>query len=216
MSPSPIEITHRAAQAATPIYQVRDDEVDRVVAALPALIAGARPAWHRSHRKWVSKEIAAFHPADPLQTLLAGYIVVLRHVAASTRSAADLGPRTPAQACRQERSAAKLMRAAECAKAALLREQKRAARRGGARSTDGFGSAAPDALCGTALLQRGTEGIAEVASPISASPRAPIPVALPAPTPGSSIRGQALVRSSRPTPAARTRRTNAAATEAAE
>jgi hypothetical protein len=178
-----------------------------VVAALPALIAGARPAWHRSHRKWVSKEIAAFHPADPLQTMLVGYIVVLRHAAASTRSAADLGPLTPAQVCRRERSAAKLMRAAECAKAALRREQKRAARRGGARSADSFGSAAPDALCGTALLPRGTKVIAEVASPMPAAPRAP--------PPGSSVRGQALVRSSRPKPAAWTRRRDAPATEAA-
>jgi hypothetical protein len=194
--------------AATLIYQVRHDELDRVLAALPALVVGARPASHRSHRKWASKEIAEFHPADALQALLAGYIVVLRHVVVSTRSAADLGPLTPAQVCRQERSAAKLIRAAKYANATPRREQKRATRRGGARSGDGFGSAAPNAFGRNVRMRRGAQGLAEVASPLTCrTARAAPRVKRPGVGLGPLFAAQ---------PAERTRRTNAPATEPAE
>ena len=88
MTLSKAQTAHRAAQIAPPTYRISDKHLDAVVAALPALIAGAPPAWHRTHRKWVAQEIAALRPADAVQALAAAHIVVARHRAASLTSEA--------------------------------------------------------------------------------------------------------------------------------
>src|SRR6202034_193148 len=83
MSPIKAKSAHHATQVATPTTPLSDELLDRVLAALPPLVAGALPAWHRTHRKWVSKEIAAFRPTDAVQACLAAQIVVVRHIAGS-------------------------------------------------------------------------------------------------------------------------------------
>ena len=109
MSPVKAEHTHRVTQIATPTYRLSDDLLDRVQAALPPMVANAPLAWQRTRRKWIIKEIAALHPADALQAVLAGQIVMLRHLAASLMGRAGLRTTSLAQARQLGRTAAALM-----------------------------------------------------------------------------------------------------------
>ena len=121
-----------AAVAATPPYCPSDDQIDRVLRSLPALIADARPAWRRSHRKWIIKEFTAFHPADAIEAMLVEHIIALRHMASHMMRWSALQSLSLAEVCRQDRGAVGLMRVAKQAEATLRRAQKSAARGGGA------------------------------------------------------------------------------------
>jgi hypothetical protein len=72
MSLASAEITQPATAVATSTYRPGDDLLDCVPAARPPLVADAPLAWHRTHRTWVAKEIAAFRPADAVEAMLSG------------------------------------------------------------------------------------------------------------------------------------------------
>jgi hypothetical protein len=92
MPPSKTEIATPTPRVAAPAYALDDHLLDSVLATLPAMAAEAPPAWQRTYRASVAREIASFHPKDVLQARLAGQIVTLRHLAAWTGGRAD--PRT--------------------------------------------------------------------------------------------------------------------------
>ena len=115
-----------AGRAAPPTYPLSDEQLNRVLAALPSLIADAPLAWHRTHRKWVVQEIAAFQPADSAQAGFAGQIVVLRHLAASMSSGIVLSANTIAKARRLRRAVAALTRTGEQMERTLRQWQKTA------------------------------------------------------------------------------------------
>ena len=154
MSPVKAEHTHRVTQVATPTYRLSDDLLDRVQAALPPMVANAPLAWQRTRRKWIIKEIAALHPADALQAVLAGQIVMLRHLAASLMGRAGLRTTSLDQARQLGRTAAALTGTCERLERTLRRRQKSAVPPGGARVADGFGLAAMDARWRSNSIQR--------------------------------------------------------------
>jgi hypothetical protein len=156
MSPTKPEISPQVAQVATPTYPLTDDLLGSALAALPKLIPDAPPAWHRTHRKWVTKEIAAFHPRDAVQALLAGQVVVARHLAASLMGRAGLRATSLAWARRLGRIAAGLMRTSERTGLALRRVQKNATPPGGAWAACGLDLAATDAAWRSEVIQRET------------------------------------------------------------
>jgi hypothetical protein len=143
---------------APPTYRLGDEQLDPVLAALPSMIASAPLAWQGMRRRWIRKQIAAFHPADALQAGLAGQIVVLRHLAVRTLGVADLGSNSPAQARRLGRAAAATMREGERLECALRRLQKTAVPPGGARAAEGCDLPAGDAGRRNDPVQREADG----------------------------------------------------------
>ncbi len=137
MTPTKARATHCAAAIAPPTYPISDGQLDRVVAALPPLIAGAPLAWHRTHRKWVAQEIAAFRPADAAQAGVAEHIVVLRHIAASMTSAAFRQTGSLAWAGHLDRAVAALTRAGVRMERTLRVLRRRAASAGDRPAGDG-------------------------------------------------------------------------------
>jgi len=89
MCPSDADLALRAVPAAAPAYAIDDAMLDMVMESLPPMAAGASAAWHRTRRTWVRREIAAMRPTDAVQGLVAGWIVMLRHVTADLRGRAD-------------------------------------------------------------------------------------------------------------------------------
>jgi len=137
MTLSKAQTAHRAAQIAPPPFRISDEHLDSVVAALPPLIAGAPLAWHRTHRKWVAQEIAAFRPADAAQAGAAAHIVVVRHTAASLTSEALRETGSLALAGRLDRTLAALARAGGRMERTLRLLRRRAASARDRRTGDG-------------------------------------------------------------------------------
>lgn len=154
MSPVKAEHTHGVTQVATPTYRLSDDLLDRVQAALPPMVANAPLAWQRTRRKWIIKEIAALHPADALQAVLAGQIVMLRHLAASLMGRAGLRTTSLAQARLLGRTAAALAGTGQQLERELRRRRKNAVPPGRAGATDGCDLASMDALWRSNSIQR--------------------------------------------------------------
>jgi len=125
MSFAKAKFTRRGPQGTAPTYHLSDAQLAPVLAALPPLLAHAPLDWHRSRQKKIVKEIAAFQPADALQARLAGNIVVLRHLAASAMSWANVRTNSPEQARLLGREAAMLMGAGDRLEHALRQQQKR-------------------------------------------------------------------------------------------
>jgi hypothetical protein len=138
--------TRSATPVATPPYHPGEDLLDRVLAALPPLIADAPLVWHRTRRTWVGKEIAALRPADAVEAMLVGQIVVLRHLAASLTNRAGLATNSPAQTRRLDRIAAAMTRAGAGLQRTLQGEQRRVVPPGGEWAAKGFDPAAMEAL----------------------------------------------------------------------
>jgi hypothetical protein len=156
MSSLEAEITHRATQVATPVYQFSDEQLDHVLAALPPLVADALPAWRRTHRKWVSKEIAAFRPTDEVQARLAAQIVVVRHIKGSMLGLAGCGSCSPQQERWLDRTEAVLLRTGELLQRTLRRRQKTPASSVGVQATESIALLVTDAPLRSEVIQRGT------------------------------------------------------------
>jgi hypothetical protein len=140
------EITQAAAAVATSTYRPGDDLLDSVLAALPPLIADAPLAWHRTHRTWAAKGIAAFRPADVVEAMFVGQIVVLRHLGASLTSRASVHANSPMQARRLDRCAVAMMRAGAGLERGLRRQQRSAVPPGGEWAAEGFDLVAMEAF----------------------------------------------------------------------
>jgi hypothetical protein len=201
MSLPSAEITQPATEVAMSTYRPGDDLLDCVLAALPPLIADAPLGWHRTHRTWVGKEIAAFRPADAVEAMFVGQIVVLRHLAASLVSRAGAPGNSVAQARRLDRCAVAMMRAGAGLERTLRREQRSAVPPGGEWAGEGFDLAAMEAFW---------RGIPQGEMATTAA----LLVAATGATPGSSVPGHALVRSWRAKPAKRPKCRKAAVTGA--
>ena len=157
MTLSKAQTAHRAAQIAPPPFRISDEHLDSVVAALPPLIAGAPLAWHRTHRKWVAQEIAAFRPADAAQAGAAAHIVVVRHTAASLTSEALRETGSLALAGRLDGTLAALARAGGRMERTLRLLRRRAAsardrRTGDGQTGDGLARGSLDVLGPDAIL----------------------------------------------------------------
>jgi hypothetical protein len=112
-------------QTAAPIHHLTGEPLACVLAALPPLLAHARPEWHRSRQRKISKEIDAFHPVNAQQAHLAGQIVLFRHIAANELAWARLQTRSPEAVRQRGRGAASLMRAGDQMLHQLHLQQKR-------------------------------------------------------------------------------------------
>jgi hypothetical protein len=142
MSLTSAEITQPATAVATATYRPGDDLLDCVLAARPPLVADGPLAWHQTHRTWVAKEIAAFRPADAVEAMFVGQIVVLRHLAASLTSRAGVHTNSPVQARWLDRCAAAMMRAGAGLERTLRRQQRSAVPPGSEWAAEGFDLAA--------------------------------------------------------------------------